>query len=457
MKLKTLEDYFNSSNTDYLKLKEDINKNIKSLDKNLTNGYIEAIKNKDLQTLNDNLIPIAIKNNINIKGWNIDCSSKILEDYVSPYDATIISKLKDFGFTPFGTTNMDEFAMGSTSETSCHGITSNPINKDYVPGGSSGGRAAVVAAGIAIAAIGSDTGGSVRQPAAFCGVVGFKPAYGHVSRNGLIAYSSSLDQIGTITQNVTDAALLYDSIKGFDPKDSTSRNVILEPCYNNLNKEKLYKIGYVKEYIDNCSEELRNDIYQTIELLKSNGHDVVEKSFINTDLLLSSYYTIATAEASSNLSRFTGIEYGKRADNFTDLDSLYINSRTEGFGEEVKKRILIGSFVLSSGYYDAYYNQAKKVQEQVYKEFSSIFNDCDLLIMPVTPTTGLKFNQKLSDLEMYLNDIYTISINMAGLPAISIPIGEDKRNLPTSLQIVSSIDNEQDIFNVALKIETLLN
>jgi len=437
----------------------EINDKCNTCSKEIVSGYVESftVNTGQLQETNNKGIPIAIKNNINVKGWDIDCSSNILKGYKSPYNAKVIDKLIENGFRPYGTTNMDEFAMGSTSETSCHGKTVNPINKDYTPGGSSGGSAAVVAAGVAVAALGSDTGGSVRQPAAFCGCVGFKPAYGHVSRHGLIAYSSSLDQIGTLTQNVEDAAILYDSIKGYDEKDSTSLKVELSPIFENLDSAKKYKIAYVKDYIEGCQEELKRDIYSTLEYLKKEGHTIEEINLFNTDLLLSAYYTIATAEASSNLSRFTGIEYGKRSENYSNLEELYINTRTEGFGEEVKKRIMLGSFVLSSGYYEAYYQAAKKVQRYVKKSFEKTFEKYDLLIMPVAPTTALKFDSKLTDLQMYLNDIYTISINIAGLPALALPIGKDDNGLPTSLQIISSTIDEQKIFNTALNIEKSQN
>lgn len=421
----------------------------------IVSGYVESFTTNtgQLQKSEKEGIPIAIKNNINVKGWKIDCSSKMLEGYIAPYNATIIDKLIESGFRPYGTTNMDEFAMGSTSATSCHGKTVNPINSDYVPGGSSGGSAAVVASGVAVAAIGSDTGGSVRQPAAFCGVVGFKPAYGHVSRNGLIAYASSLDQIGTLTQNVTDGAILYDAIKGYDENDNTSIDKEYISTYENLNKEKKYKIAYIKEYIDSCEEDLKNDIYKSIEKLKSLGHELIEKKLFDTDLMLSAYYTIACAEASSNLARFTGVEYGHRSNKYEDLETFYKNNRTEGFGEEVKKRIMLGSFVLSSGYYDAYYTAAKKVQRQVKEQFNTIFKEVDLIIMPVAPTTAFEFDKKLTDLQMYLNDIYTVSINIAGLPGMSVPIGKDNKGLPTALQLISKEEDEQKIFDLALNVE----
>jgi len=454
--VKTIKDL--RQETDFKVIKNEIQDKVNGSSMDISSGYVEVFTNNKgiLQSCEDNGIPIAIKNNISVKGWEIDCSSKILKGYKAPYDATVIKKLKQRGFSPYGTCNMDEFAMGSTSATSCHGKTVNPHNIDCVPGGSSGGSAAVVASGVAVAALGSDTGGSVRQPAAFCGVVGFKPAYGHVSRKGLIAYSSSLDQIGTLTQTVEDAAILYDSIKGYDEDDSTSLNVELEPIFENLDDTKRYKICYIKEYIDSCEEDLKNDIYKTIDKLKELGHTCEERTLFDTNLVLSAYYTIATAEASSNLARFTGVEYGHRSENFTDLESFYKHNRSEGFGEEVKKRIMLGSFVLSSGYYDAYYNAAKKVQLKVKEQFNEVFNDYDLIIMPVAPTTAFEFDKKLTDLEMYLNDIYTISINIAGLPAMSIPTGKDSKGLPTALQLVSKIEDEQKIFNVGINIERSL-
>lgn len=436
-------------------LQELIQKKVNILPDNKINGYKEYFtNNKKLQKIDKIGIPIAIKDNMNVKNWNISCCSKILKNNISTYNSTIINKLLDNGFSPFGTTNMDEFAMGSTTENSCYGKTTNPYNVNCVPGGSSGGSAAVVASGVAIAALGSDTGGSIRQPAAFCGVVGFKPSYGSVSRNGLIAYSSSLDQIGPITQNVEDCAILYDVIKGYDYKDTTSIKKDYLSTFNRLDKDKKYTIGIVKEYINNCEEDLKNDIYKNIEILKENGHTIKEIKLFDTELSLSTYYILATAEASSNLSRFDGIRNGERINNDLKLDDFYINNRSEGFGEEVKKRILLGTFVLSSGYYDAYYNKAKKIQQFIKNKFNELFKEMDLIIMPVAPTTAFEFNKKLSPLQMYLEDIYTTPINISGLPAMSVPLSFDSKGLPTALQIVSSNEKEQDIFNLALYIES---
>ena len=421
--------------------------------KNRVSGYVEEIQGKELQDTGNNGIPIAIKNNINVKGWNIDCSSKILEGYIAPYNATVIDNLIKNGFAPYGTCNMDEFAMGSTTATSYHGKTTNPKNNNCVPGGSSGGSATVVAEGTAFCSLGSDTGGSIRQPAAFTGTVGFKPAYGHVSRFGVIAYASSLDQVGPITKTVKDNALVYDAIKGYDPKDTTSLDIEYKSIYNEIDETKKYKIIVIREYIEMCESELRDSILETIKYLELQGHKIIEKKLFNTDLLISAYYTIASAEASSNLSRFDGIKYGHRTKEPKDLEELYINSRSEGFGQEVKKRIMLGSFVLSSGYYEAYYKKAKDIQEYIKQEFNKIFEEGDLILMPVTPTTAFTFDKELTDLEMFLNDIFTISINMAGLPAMSVPNGKTKDNMPTAIQIISKSEEEQKIFNLGVQIE----
>jgi len=420
-------------------------------------GYVEQLKKIPLKKLDRLGIPIAIKDNINVSSWEMNCGSKMLDGYISPYNATVINNLKKNGFVPFGVTNMDELAMGSTTDTSIHGRTTNPHNVECVPGGSSGGSASVVASGHAIAALGSDTGGSIRQPAAFCGVVGFKPSYGHVSRYGLSAYSSSLDQIGPITQNVTDAAILYDAIKGYDDLDSTSCNIEFKSTYKNLNKTEKYTIGIVKEYVEQCEPDLKEDIYKSIEKLKSDGHTIKEIELFDTKIAISSYYIMATAEASSNLARLDGVRYGYRYDNPKDLEEMYVKSRSVGFGKEVKRRIMLGTFVLSSGYYDAYYKKSKEIQKYVKSKFKETFNSCDLILMPVAPTTAFKFDTELSPLEMYLNDIFTISINIAGLPGMSIPIGKDSNGLPTALQFISKEQDEQKIFNCGLNLEELVN
>ena len=420
-------------------------------------GYVEQLKQTPLKSINELGIPIAVKDNINVLSWEMNCGSKILEGYISPYNATVITKLKNNGFIPLGVTNMDELAMGSTTATSIHGKTTNPHNIECVPGGSSGGSASVVASGHAIAALGSDTGGSIRQPAAFCGVVGFKPSYGHVSRYGLSAYSSSLDQIGPITQNVTDAAILYDAIKGYDELDSTSCNIELESSYDNLDKNKKYTIGIVKGYIEQCEPDLKKDIYASIDKLQSAGHTIKEIELFDTKIAISSYYIMATAEASANLARLDGVRYGYRHSNPKDLEEMYVKSRSAGFGKEVKRRIMLGTFVLSSGYYDAYYKKSKEIQKYVKSKFRETFNSCDLVLMPVAPTTAFKFDAELSPLEMYLNDIFTISVNIAGLPGMSIPIGKDSNGLPTALQLISTERDEQKIFNCGLNLEELVN
>lgn len=451
IKLPTLKDCLKLSKEELKEVRENINKNIIE---QKTFGYKEEFFGEDLQSVG-NGIPIAIKDNINVEGLKISCASNILKDYVSSYDATVITNLKNNGFSPYGITNMDEFAMGSTTANSVYGKTLNPHNKDCVPGGSSGGSASVVASGTAVASLGSDTGGSIRQPAAFCGVVGFKPSYGHVSRNGLIAYSSSLDQVGPITQNVEDCAILYDAIKGYDKTDTTSIAQEYLSTFKQLDSSKKYKIAVVREYIDNCEEGLKKDILDTVSQLKEEGHEITEISLFDTDIALSSYYILATAEASSNLARFDGIRYGNRAKDFKNLNELYVNTRSEGFGEEVKKRILLGTYVLSSGYYDAYYNKAKKIQNYIVSEFYKVFNEYDLIIMPVAPTTAFEFDKKLTTIQMYLNDIYTIAINISGLPAMSLPLGKDEKGLPTALQVISKKEEEQKIFNLGLNIEGL--
>jgi aspartyl-tRNA(Asn)/glutamyl-tRNA(Gln) amidotransferase subunit A len=438
-------------------LKKNIIDNISLLSSpSRVSGYVDELKSLSLQSVDSPGIPIAIKNNINVKGWSIDCSSKILHNYISPFNATVIDNLISNGFTPFGVCNMDEFAMGSTTATSIHGKTTNPSNPDLVPGGSSGGSAAVVAEGSAFCSLGTDTGGSIRQPAAFTGTVGFKPSYGHVSRYGVIAYASSLDQVGPITKSVTDNAIVYDAIKGYDPKDSTSLDIDYPSTFDNLDPNKKYTIAVISEYIDLCEPELRDSILDTVDLLEKNGHSIIFKKLFDTDLLISSYYTIASAEASSNLSRFDGVKFGYRSPDSSSLDSLYVNSRSDGFGDVVSKRIMLGSFVLSSGYYDAFYKKAKNVQSFISSEFDSIFSECDLILMPVAPTTAFRFDSSLSDLDMFLNDIFTISVNLAGLPAMSVPLRNTSFGSPTALQLISNSSSEQNIFNLALSIESSL-
>ncbi|HHD74503.1 MAG TPA: Asp-tRNA(Asn)/Glu-tRNA(Gln) amidotransferase subunit GatA, partial [Nitratifractor sp.] len=335
-------------------------------------------------------LPILLKDNIQVKEWSVTCGSKILEGYIAPYDATVITKLKEAGLAPTGRANMDEFAMGSTTESSCYGLTKNPHDTSRVPGGSSGGSAAAVAAGIAIAALGSDTGGSIRQPAAYCGVVGFKPTYGKVSRYGLGAYASSLDQIGPIAQDIEDAALLYDIIAGHDEHDSTSANVEHQSIAKSLDSDKKYTIAVIDNYIAEADSDVQEAYAKAIAALEEAGHTIVHKSMSNTKYDIATYYIIATAEAATNLARYDGVRYGKRAKDIDNTSELFFKTRSEGFGEEVKRRILLGNFVLSSGYYDAYYIKAQKVRHLIRDEFNKIFDETDMILSPIAPTVAPK-------------------------------------------------------------------
>ena len=445
----TLKEVLTLSNDEIKSLREELAKNIE--EKKELGAYIEQLTSTQLSTLGSG-IPIAIKDNINVKDSNLTCCSNILKGYVSPYNATVIDNLIKAGLSPFGRTNMDEFAMGSTTDSSCYGKTLNPIDNTKVPGGSSGGSAAAVASGLAIAALGTDTGGSIRQPAAYCGCVGMKPTYGRVSRYGIAAYSSSLDQCGPITQNVEDAAILYDIISGYDEKDSTSANIDYTPIAPNLDSDKKLTIAVIDNFIEDASEEVKKSFNIAVEALKEAGHTIIHKNMMDTKKHISSYYVIATAEASANLSRYDGIRYGNRAEA-KNLKDTYVKTKTEGFGEEVQKRIMLGTFVLSSGYYDAYYIKAQKVRHLIKDDFENIFKDADLILSPVAPTTAPKFGSFKSSLEMYLSDIYTISVNLAGLPAISLPISNDKDGMPIGLQLIGKAYDEQTMFNGAISLE----
>jgi aspartyl-tRNA(Asn)/glutamyl-tRNA(Gln) amidotransferase subunit A len=397
-------------------------------------------------------IPIAIKDNIQVNGWEVTSGSNILQGYVAPYNATVIDNMLRHGLSPFGRTNMDEFAMGSSTESSFYGKTLNPRNSKCVPGGSSGGSAAAVAGGIAIAALGSDTGGSIRQPAAFCGCVGLKPTYGKVSRYGLGAYSSSLDQIGPITQNVEDAAILYDIIAGHEPKDSTSANMAHQSVADKLDANRKMTIAVIENYLNEASPEVRERMMDGIKALEKAGHTIIYRNFINSKYDIATYYVIATAEASANLSRYDGVRYGNRGSN-ENLKEMFIQSRSLGFGEEVKRRILLGTFVLSSGYYDAYYIKAQRARHFIKAQYEAIFKEADLIFMPVTPTTAFEFGSKADPLEMYLSDIYTISLNLAGLPGISVPLGMDSKGLPVGGQLIGQAYGEQALLDGALSLE----
>ncbi len=449
----TLKEALTLSSSELEALRNDLKKEIET--KKDLGAYIEQFTGEEINSLGSG-VPIAIKDNIQVKNWSITCSSKILQGYVAPYNATVIDKLLKANLSPFGRTNMDEFAMGSSTESSYYGITKNPHDPSRVPGGSSGGSAAAVAGGIALAALGSDTGGSIRQPAAFCGCVGMKPTYGKVSRYGLNAYSSSLDQIGPITQTVEDAAILYDIIAGHDTNDSTSINTPHEKVSDKLDPNRKFTIAVIKSHIDEASEDVKNAIYQTIEKLESEGHTIIYKEMVNPKYEIASYYITASAEASTNLSRYDGVRYGYRSPEAKTLEESYIKSRSEGFGEEVKRRILIGTFVLSSGYYDAYYIQAQKARHLIKGQFEKIFSEADLIFSPVAPTTAFEIGSITDPLEMYLSDIYTIGVNLAGLPAISLPIEKDSNNLPIGAQFIANTLEEQKLFDCALGLEKIL-
>ena len=401
-------------------------------------------------------IPIGIKDNINTKGVKTTCSSKMLENFVSPYNATVIDKLNEENLINLGKLNMDEFAMGGSTEYSAFHVTRNPWDLSKVPGGSSGGSAAAVAAGMVPWALGSDTGGSVRQPASFCGVVGLKPTYGLVSRYGLVAFASSLDQIGPITKDVEDCAMLLNLIAGHDKKDSTSENIEKDDYIKALkNDVKGLKIGVPKEFFaEGINSDVKASLEQAIEKYKELGAEVEEFSLDIAEYSLATYYIIACAEASSNLGRFDGIRYGYRTPEYSNLKELFVNSRTEGFGEEVKRRIILGTYVLSSGYYDAYYKKAQKVRRLVQNEFDKAFEKYDVILTPTAPMTAFEIGGKSSNpLEMYLADICTVSINIAGLPAISIPCGVDQKGMPIGMQLIGNKFEEGKILNAAYTFE----
>ena len=405
-------------------------------------------------------IPIGIKDNMCIEGTKTTCSSKMLENFIAPYNATVIEKLNSHDMVYLGKLNMDEFAMGSSTEHSAFFKTHNPWDLDRVPGGSSGGSAAAVAAEIAPWTLGSDTGGSIRQPASLCGVVGLKPTYGLVSRYGLVAFASSLDQIGPLTKDVTDSAILLNLIAGHDEKDSTSLNLETKDYTKALiNDVKGMKIGLPKEYIgEGVNEEVKKSILDVAKKYEEMGAIVEECSFDVGKYATSVYYIIADAEASSNLGRFDGIRYGYRSEKFDNLKDIYKNSRSEGFGEEVKRRIMVGTYVLSSGYYDAYYKKAQRVRTVIKNAYNELFNKYDLLLTPTSPTTAFKMGEKSDNpLEMYLADICTVPVNIGGLPGMSIPCGLDSKGLPISFQLISKAFNEEAIFRAAYTYEQNTN
>ena len=428
-------------------LEDEAIKQAKEIDEKRATGEIE-----------NNLagIPIGIKDNMCTKGIKTTCSSHMLENFVSPYDATVVEKLKSENLIDLGKLNMDEFAMGGSTEYSYFHKTYNPWNLNKVPGGSSGGSAAAVAANMVPWALGSDTGGSIRQPSSFCGVVGLKPTYGLISRYGLVAFASSLDQIGPITKDVEDSAILLNLIAGHDEKDTTSADIAKKDYTKNLKNDiKGKKIGVPKEFFgEGINAEVKEKLQEAIETYKELGAEVEEFSLDIAKYSLATYYIIACAEASSNLGRFDGIRYGYRTPEFSNLKELYKKSRSEGFGPEVKRRIILGTYVLSSGYYDAYYKKAQQVRTLVMNEFQKAFEKYDVILTPTSPTVAFDIGSKSNNpLEMYLADICTVSVNIAGLPGISIPCGVDKEGMPVGMQLIGNKFEEEKLLNIAYVFE----
>ncbi|MFB0552841.1 MAG: Asp-tRNA(Asn)/Glu-tRNA(Gln) amidotransferase subunit GatA [Phycisphaerae bacterium] len=403
-------------------------------------------------------VPLAVKDNMCTTFGATTCASRILENFHAPYNATVVEKLLAADAVIVGKANMDEFAMGSSTENSGLKQTVNPWDTSRVPGGSSGGSAAAVAGRLCFAALGSDTGGSIRQPASFCGVVGLKPTYGRVSRFGLVAYGSSLDQIGPITNTVADSALMMNVIAGHDPADSTSVDEAVAPLCDYLEKldepvEKL-KIAIVPEFVSGADRQVQKALSEAIDVYKKLGAEIIEINMTYLDYAIAAYYLVATAEASSNLARYDGVHYGHRSDKAEDYIEVYSKSRAEAFGKEVKRRIMLGTYALSSGYYDAYYLKALKVRNLIRADFTGAFEKCDCIMMPVSPTTAFKIGEKIDDpLTMYLSDIYTIAANLAGVPGISVPCGFDQNNLPVGLQILAPAFGEDKLLRIARMFE----
>ncbi len=414
----------------------------------------ENIKQGEVSTLMG--IPLAIKDILCIKGVKTTCGSRILENFIAPYDATVIKKLKGKGAVFIGRTNMDEFAMGSSTETSYFGTTRNPWDLDCVPGGSSGGSAAAVSADECIGALGSDTGGSIRQPAACCGMVGLKPTYGRVSRFGLIAFASSLDQVGPMTKDVKDAAILMNEICGYDPLDSTSVNIEVPDYTQVLGKEvKGMSVGIPKEYFAvGMDKEVAQTVKDAIKALEGLGMEIKEVSLPHTEYAVAVYYLVAPAEASSNLARYDGVKYGHRTNEDTGLLDMYKLSRSEGFGTEVKRRIMLGTYALSAGYYDAYYKKASQVRTLIRNDFEKVFRECDIIVTPTTPTPAFKIGEKVNDpLKMYLSDILTIPANLAGIAGISLPCGFSREGLPIGLQMLANSFQEEKLLQISYAYE----
>ena len=411
----------------------------------------ETVKSKPLAG-----IPVAIKDNLCTTGIRTTCGSKILGNFIPPYTASAVARLEAAGAIIVGKTNLDEFAMGSSNENSAFGVVRNPVNEDYVPGGSSGGSAVAVAADLCSVSLGSDTGGSIRQPASFCGVVGLKPTYGRVSRFGLVAFASSLDQIGPFGKNVKDVARTLGVIAGRDKYDSTSSDEIVPNYLNALTGDiKGLRVGVPPEcFGEGLNPEVKSHVEAAIKNLESRGAEIVEVTLPHSKYVVAVYYLIATAEASSNLARFDGVRYGYRAEDVKTLHELYQRSRDEGFGAEVKRRIMLGTFALSSGYYDAYYEKAQRVRQMLCNDFAEAFKKCDVIATPTAPTPAFKLGEKVNDpLAMYLDDIYTVTINLVGVPAISVPCGNSSTGLPIGLQLIGNHFDEARLLNAAYACE----
>ena len=462
LSISELKNKLSSGEITAKEINETFKKRISEVDEKIE-SFLELTDQIEDNEKNDNgllaNIPVAIKDNMSFTEGETTCASKILKGYNPPYNATVVNKLKESGANILGKTNMDEFAMGSSTENSAFQKTKNPWDINRVPGGSSGGSAAAVAAGEVPAALGSDTGGSIRQPAAFCGVVGLKPTYGLVSRYGLVAFASSLDQIGPFTRNVEDSALMMNAISGHDPKDSTSVNREVPDYTKFLNEDvEGMKIGIPKEYFDlDIDEEVEKNIRESIEKLKDAGAVVEEVDLLSAEYSLAAYYIIAPAEASSNLARYDGVRYGQRSEKADDIETMFKNTRSEGFGDEVKRRILLGTYALSSGYYDAFYLKAQKVRTLIKEDFERVFEEYDLLISPTSPSTAFELDSEQTPLEMYHQDIFTVPVNIAGLPAISIPSGFDSKGLPIGLQMIGPHFGEGKILQAAYTLEKILD
>ncbi len=451
-----------SRNVKYFLNRIEEHKNINAFNFVFTNAVDEAekVEKKIKENKAGKLagMVVAIKDVLSIQDKPLTCSSNILKNFNSIYNATVVKKLIQEDAIVIGKTNCDEFAMGSSNENSAFGPVLNPVDKERVPGGSSGGSAAAVSAGLCDIALGTDTGGSIRQPAAFCGVFGLKPTYGLVSRYGLTAFASSFDTIGPFASNVEDLALALNVIAGIDKNDSTSIKIDVPDYKDNLELSQKFKIGIPKEYFDEgINEDIKNVIFEKINLLKDNGFEIIDIELPHTEYAIAAYYILTDAEASSNLARYDGVRYSEREIENVDIKNMYLSTRSQGFGKEVKRRIMLGTYVLSTGYYDAYYKKAQKVRRLIKKDFDKAFKNVDIILTPTTPTTAFKLGEKIEDpLQMYLGDIFTVPANLAGIPAINIPIGKDENGLPIGMQLMSNQFEEAKLFQLSSFIENMV-